>query len=274
MRAQTDGGSGSRNHAREQALTVTYVGGPTALLEIGGLRLLTDPTFDPAGTQYQTAAYALRKTRGPAIAAKDIGGVDVVLLSHDHHFDNLDHAGRRALSLASSVVTTVAGAARLKQDAIGLVPWQSCEVLTRDGRVLRITATPARHGPDGGDRGPVIGFIVAFADERRPVVYISGDTVWYDGIAEVSRRFDPAVVLLFAGAACVPEVGPAPLTLTATDAVAAAHAFARATIVPMHFDGWAHFTETRAQIQQAFDAAGLSGRLHWAPPGLPVTLPD
>jgi L-ascorbate metabolism protein UlaG (beta-lactamase superfamily) len=32
---------------------LTYIGGPTALVELGGVRLLTDPTFDPAGTEYQ-----------------------------------------------------------------------------------------------------------------------------------------------------------------------------------------------------------------------------
>ena len=48
---------------------LTLIGGPTALLELGGLRLLTDPTFDPAGGEYRTPAYTLRKTEGPAIAA-------------------------------------------------------------------------------------------------------------------------------------------------------------------------------------------------------------
>jgi L-ascorbate metabolism protein UlaG (beta-lactamase superfamily) len=33
---------------------ITYIGGPTALIEFGGLRLLTDPTFDPAGSTYPT----------------------------------------------------------------------------------------------------------------------------------------------------------------------------------------------------------------------------
>ena len=38
-------------------LELTYIGGPTALLELGGLRLLTDPTFDPAGSEYHTPVY-------------------------------------------------------------------------------------------------------------------------------------------------------------------------------------------------------------------------
>ena len=72
---------------------VTYVGGPTALLEWGGLRLLTDPTFDPAGASFTAGAYQLRKTQGPARPAASLLPVDAVLLSHDHHFDNLDQSG-------------------------------------------------------------------------------------------------------------------------------------------------------------------------------------
>ncbi|HEX7793657.1 MAG TPA: MBL fold metallo-hydrolase, partial [Vicinamibacterales bacterium] len=75
-------------------MQVTYIGGSTALLEVDGLRLLTDPTFDPPGTSYTTPVYTLRKTTGPAVPLAGLGHVDVVLLSHDHHFDNLDHAGR------------------------------------------------------------------------------------------------------------------------------------------------------------------------------------
>ena len=253
-------------------LQLTYIGGPTALLELGGLRLLTDPTFDPAGSEYRTPVYVLRKTQGPALAPERLGAVDAVLLSHDHHFDNLDHAGRRALASAARILTTVAGAGRLGDNAVGLAPWQSHELPTRDGRTLRITATPARHGPPDGDRGPVIGFALAFADQPAGVVYVSGDTVWYEGIAEVARRFRPSAALLFAGAARVPEVGPAHLTMTASEAVTAARAFPEALIVPLHFEGWAHFSESRAELDHAFAEAGLAGRLRWPIPGRALEL--
>jgi len=75
-------------------LKFTYIGGPTSLLEISGLRLLTDPTFDAAGEEYPTGAYTSRKPAGPAVSVESLGHIDAVLLSHDHHFDNLDHAGR------------------------------------------------------------------------------------------------------------------------------------------------------------------------------------
>jgi L-ascorbate metabolism protein UlaG (beta-lactamase superfamily) len=252
------------------SVTLTYIGGPTALLEFGGLRLLTDPTFDPAGSEYPTPVYVLRKTKGPALASESVGAVDVVLLSHDHHFDNLDRSGHSMLAAAERVVTTAAGAARLRGNAVGLSPWESVDVTGDHGRILRVTATPARHGPVDGDRGPVIGFMLAFTDEPERAVYISGDTVWYDGVAEVARRFTPDILVLFMGAARVAQVGPAHLTLTAAEAVTTARAFPHSQIVPLHYEGWAHFSESRAEIERAFADAGLAHRLHWPAAGKPM----
>ena len=86
-------------------------------------------------------------------------------------------------------------------------------------------------------------------------------------MAEVWQRFAPRVAVLNLGAARVPEVGPFHLTMTAEEAVETARAFAPATIVPLHFEGWAHFSEGREEIARAFEAAGLSDRLRWPEPG-------
>jgi L-ascorbate metabolism protein UlaG (beta-lactamase superfamily) len=78
-------------------LRIRYVGGPTALLEMGGLRLLTDPTFDPPG-DHPVGSRVLVKTGGPAVPPEALGPVDAVLLSHDQHPDNLDTLGRKYLA--------------------------------------------------------------------------------------------------------------------------------------------------------------------------------
>ena len=43
------GSDESTLHMESQPLLLTHIGGPTAMIEVGGIRLLTDPTFDPAG---------------------------------------------------------------------------------------------------------------------------------------------------------------------------------------------------------------------------------
>ena len=83
-------------------LSITLIGGPTALIEIDGFRLLTDPTFDAPGA-YQLPHVKLEKLTGPAFERRrDIGDVDAVLLSHDQHSDNLDHSGRDFLAKAQA----------------------------------------------------------------------------------------------------------------------------------------------------------------------------
>ena len=245
-------------------LSITLIGGPTALIEIDGFRLLTDPTFDAPGS-YQLPHVKLEKLEGPAMGADAVGEIDAVLLSHDQHADNLDHSGKDFLGRAMRVLTTEAGAKRLGAHAEGLAPWASTELKGKNGS-LTITATPARHGPAGIEplSGDVIGFVVA-PHQGRPI-YVSGDTTWFDGVAEVARRFDCGVVLPFAGAA--QTRGPFHLTMDTNDTIETARAFADAVIVPVHTDGWAHFRQNAQDLRLTFDALGFGKRLKILQPGV------
>jgi L-ascorbate metabolism protein UlaG (beta-lactamase superfamily) len=249
---------------------ITLIGGPTALIEAGGFRLLTDPTFDPP-REYKLPHVILKKTSGPALTAEQIGSVDAVLLSHDQHADNFDNVGKAYAKQMPRLFTTVAGAQRLAGRAEGLAPSQSKELTKSDGVSLRITATPARHGPAGIEplSGDVIGFVLSFADGT-PSIYVTGDTVWYDGVAEVSRHFRPGIVLLFAGAARTR--GPFNLTMNTNDAIETAHAFPDAAIVPVHCEGWAHFTQNEEDLVQSFKALGLGRRLQLLQRGVPTAI--
>lgn len=242
---------------------IRYVGGPTVVIEIAGFRLLTDPTFDPAGTSYPTAKYTLMKTAGPRIEIADLGHIDAVLLSHDHHFDNLDHKGRELLGSIQHVLTTKDGAARLGSNAVGLAPWQEFQLHSPQGSTLKIVALPGRHGSAEVDRGPVLGFYLEDQAASGSGVYLSGDTVWYEAIEEITQRFNIGVAVLFMGAACVKEVSAQTLTFTASEALEAARAMPGAPIVPVHYEDWAHFSESRQEIERAFSAAGMAQRLHW-----------
>ena len=196
-----------------------------------------------------------------------------MLLSHDHHFDNLDRSRTGGARPRRPCSDNRGRRERLGPPAVGLAPWQETTIPAPNGKTLRVTATPARHGPEGGDRGPVIGFVLAMDDDASGTVYATGDTVWYEGVAEVSRRF-PSVrlALFFLGAARVAVAGPQHLTLTAEEGVLVARAFPDAVIVPVHFEGWAHFSEGKNEIEKAFRTAGLEERLRWLTPGQPTAI--
>jgi L-ascorbate metabolism protein UlaG (beta-lactamase superfamily) len=249
-------------------LSITLIGGPTALIEIDGFRLLTDPTFDGPGA-YQLPHVKLEKLAGPALGADKIGEIDAVLLSHDQHSDNLDHSGKDFLKQAGRVLTTETGAKRLGNHAEGLAPWATAE-LSKNGKSLTVTATPARHGPAGIEplSGDVIGFVLS--PKASAPIYVSGDTVYYDGVAEVARRFKARVVLPFAGAA--QTRGPFHLTMDTNDTIETARAFPDAVIVPVHTDGWAHFRQSAQDLRAAFDTLGFGKRLKLLEPGVATAI--
>ncbi|MFJ9055531.1 MBL fold metallo-hydrolase [Streptomyces sp. NPDC102409] len=243
--------------------TLTHIGTATVLLEIGGLRLLTDPVFDPAPAQYRFGPVTLNSTAGPALTPEELPAIDAVLLSHDEHPDNLDHSGR-ALLAGQTVLTTGSGAGRLGDGAIGLAPWQSHEI-TRDGRSLRITATPGLHA------GDVIGFVVEQPGEDE-ALYISGDTVHFDELDRIGRRWTIGTAVLHFGAAQVDEIGELPITLDGAQGVALTRSLRAKSVVPVHYASWAHFSRGREDVVTAFEEAGLTDRLHWLTPGLPSHL--
>ncbi len=252
----------------------TYIGGPTLLIEIGRVRFLTDPTFDPAGSRYAAGPVRLEKTSGPAAGPDALPVVDAVLLSHDQHLDNLDDTGRVYLTRAASVLTTVSGAGRLGGNASGLAPWESRVVRSADGtESVTVTATPARHGPPGCEsaQGDVVGFCLEWAGADG-AIYVSGDTVWFDGVAEVARRFRVVTAVLFLGAAVIPAKGREHLTMTAEEAVLAARVFTPSHVVPVHAEGWAHLTQGKEAVTAAFVAAGMSEQLVWLKSGRPTSL--
>ena len=257
---------------KNHQISITLVGGPTALIEIDGFRLLTDPTFDPPGAYQLSPVVKLEKKIGPALLPDALGPLDAVLLSHDQHSDNLDNSGRELLGKVKRVLTTQAGAKRLGSHVEGLAPWDTVQIGDSDGNTLTITATPARHGPFGVEAltGDVIGFVVSSSVKEARSVYVSGDTVWFEGVAEVARRFKCGVVLPFAGAA--QTRGPFHLTMDTNDTIETARAFPDAVIVPVHTDGWAHFSQNGEDLRKTFDTLGFGPRLRLLAPGVPTVI--
>ena len=256
---------------------ITHIGGPTVLIEVGGWRLLTDPTFDAPGKRYFFGwGTTSRKLAGPAITAAEIGPIDAVLLSHDHHGDNLDPAGRELLPSAGVVVTTASGARRLGGSARGLEAWQTTRLEAPARPAIEITATPCRHGPPLSHPivGDVVGFALGWEGQEHGVLWISGDTVLYDGVRSVADRLDVDTALLHLGGVRFPVSGPVRYTMTARDAVDLCGLIQPRVAIPIHYEGWKHFRQGREAIESEFADAPetIRRRIRWLPIGVAVDL--
>lgn len=268
-------------------MELTYLGTATLVIRIGETRLLTDPVFDRIGAAYDfglwftpRAWFASEKQYETPPSPTTVEPFDAVLLSHDHHGDNLDLAGRAIVadpSRVARVITTVPGARRLARPApaedapgrglglgervLGLAPGAT----TRVGPIT-ITATIARHGPSYAPQvHEVTGFLLDVDDGPR--VWISGDTVLFPALeaqlAQIrsERRVDLAVVHCGAvGFPRAPGFRRARFTFDAAEAIAACRLIDPALVLPIHRSGWAHFQQPEAELRRAFAVAGLGGR--------------
>lgn len=234
--------------------TATWLGAATVLLRLGELTLLTDPALDPVGAEHEfrvpgtDLTIPLQRTSVPVLPPDGLPPLDAVLLSHDEHADNFDLAGRAVARAADRLLTTESGARRLGGRAQGLPQWESV-VLRRGATRARVTATPARHGPEGSEAlvGDVTGFVIQ-VDGLPRALYISGDTVLYEDLAQVGQRFHIGPALLHLGRARFAPTGVTQYSMSGEQGVDLAGRLEATALLPIHHDGWAHFSEGPAEL--------------------------
>lgn len=250
---------------------VTHIGGPTALIEFDGWRILTDPTFDPPGRRYFFGWGTMsKKLVGPSISTADLGRIDAVLISHHHHGDNLDPAGLAMLPQWGQVLTTQAGARKIGGDAHGLAPWETFTLEASGKETITVTATPCRHGPAGSEpiTGPVVGFSLSWSGQDNGSLWVTGDTVLYKGLREVAGKIDIGTILMHLGSVRFPYLSAGlRYTMDAKEAVELIDLIKPTTVVPVHYEGWSHFRQGRGPAQMILDASPRSDTVHWLDPG-------
>lgn len=258
-------------------IRLTHVGGPTVLLELGGWRVLTDPTFDPPGRRYGFGwGTSSTKLVGPAVPPDQIGPVDVVLLSHDHHADNLDDRGREVLQTAGTVVTTRTGARRLgAPDVRGLAAGEGTTIEGTNRPSITVRATPCRHGPPLSRpfAGAVVGFSLGFDGATHGAVWMTGDTVLHRPLRRLvtDDAFSVDVILLHLGAVRFPLTGPLRYSMDGNDAGHLLELTRPRVTIPVHYEGWSHFSEPAELLRTRLDALDPAVRdgITWLTPGVP-----
>jgi L-ascorbate metabolism protein UlaG (beta-lactamase superfamily) len=182
--------------APASGLRVTWFGHSSTLLEIDGVRVLTDPIWSDRASPFEWIGP--RRWYPPTIALAQLPPVDAVLISHDH-YDHLDWATIVAMRAWKNVFVVPLGiGAHLRrwgipqERIVELDWWQS----TRVG-ALALTLVPARHASGRvAPRSDVTlwgGF--ALVGERHRVYY-SGDTGLFDAMTEIGQRLGPFDVAL------------------------------------------------------------------------------
>jgi L-ascorbate metabolism protein UlaG (beta-lactamase superfamily) len=163
--------------------TVTYIGHATVLIEMDGVRLLTDPMLrDHAG---------LLRRQGPAPDPESWQDLDAVLISHTH-FDHLHLPSLRLLDRTAPLIVPRGVAERLRSEGFERIeelrPGQKATAPS-----VEVVGTPARHSVSRvfpGPAGECLGFIIRGSS----CIYFPGDTGLFPEMADLADDIDLALL--------------------------------------------------------------------------------
>ncbi|KAL3708312.1 hypothetical protein TMatcc_006296 [Talaromyces marneffei ATCC 18224] len=227
------------------SLTITHIGTATSIIDIDGVKLLTDPLFSPAGTEWDVGITILKNTDTPALSLETLPPIDAILLSHEDHPDNLDELGRRLLD-GRHVLTTLDGARKLapRPGVRGLNPWET----------VTLIAGGKHSVPDG----------------QPNAIYISGDTVYVEELSRtIPQKWNITIAILNFGNAHVPtpDGGALQVTMDGKQGARLFRELGADVLVPMHFESWGHFTQFGDELIRDFDEEGVGHQVCWLTPG-------
>lgn len=259
-------------------IRITHIDTACILLDINGFKILTDPTLDRAGKVYYHGYGSFsKKTDNPALSVDVLKDIDLILLSHHQHKDNLDNAGRKFAQGCENIISTKP-ARNMFSQAIGLDDWEFVDVKTDKVTNLRITATPAQHHPSWVPEffsGKVIGFVIEFDEQDKGVIYISGDTVYFSGIDEVARRYNIDTAIIHLGGVQFRYLtGFGQYTMDSTGLFKAVNVLRPCTIIPIHYRGWTHFKESEDSLRKMLATHNeINFKTIFLKPGITLKLP-
>jgi L-ascorbate metabolism protein UlaG (beta-lactamase superfamily) len=171
---------------------LTYVGHATVVIDMDGVRLLTDPVLRPR---------VLHLRRAAPVPADALRGIDAVLVSHGH-WDHLDLPSLDRLGREMAIVCPRGLGGLLRRKRFSAVTEVEAGESISVG-ALRVTAVPAEHHGGRvpfGARGDALGFVVTGSES----IYFAGDTDIFEGMAELG----PVDVALLPVAGWGRKVGP------------------------------------------------------------------
>ncbi|MFT3768652.1 MAG: MBL fold metallo-hydrolase [Minicystis sp.] len=246
--------------------SIFFVGTATVILRHAGFTLLTDPNFLHAGGHVHLGyGFTSRRLTNPAIDIEDLPPIDLVVLSHLHE-DHFDRLVAEKLDKQLPIVTTPAGARGLRKmgftEARALQTWENLEV-EKGEALLRITATPARHGPPilaallPETMGSILDFPGTVGRDLR--LYISGDTLVYDDLREIPKRY-PGIdlALLHLGGTRILGIL---VTMDGEQGVEAIRIVMPRQAIPIHFDDYTVFKSPLSDFLTAVERAGLASKV-------------
>jgi L-ascorbate metabolism protein UlaG (beta-lactamase superfamily) len=251
--------------------SIYFIGNATVLIRWAGFTFLTDPTFIHMHEKVHLGPglYSERLTN-PAMEIRELPPLDFVLLSH-FHGDHFDQAAIQGLDKSLSILTNDHAVEALRARGFTkfekLDKWESVSFLKGNAR-LSITATPGRHGPLPVSMfmpqvmGSVLDFQNATEANRHLFrMYITGDTMVFDDIKDIPKRYPNVDIALFhLGGTTVMGIV---VTMDAKEGLEMLKIINPKKMIPIHCNDYDVFKSPLEEFQAEVRNASLEDKVHY-----------
>jgi len=247
--------------------SIFFVGTATVILRYAGFTILTDPNFLHAGDHVHLGyGLSAKRLTNPAMEIEDLPPLDFCVLSH-YHGDHFDQVVEERLQKDLPIITTPEAAEKISEKgftaAVALETWDSAIVDKSDSRVV-VTSMPGKHGPALADLmlPEVMGSMLQFESSNGAKLlslYISGDTLVFDHLREIPRRYPSIDLGLFhLGGTRIMGIL---LTMDAEQGVEAVRIINPREAIPIHYNDYEVFKSPLEDFKKAIEEAGLADRI-------------
>ena len=255
-------------------LTAAWLGHSTVLINFFGVMILTDPVLFPRIGIRIPPLFTIgpKRLTKPALKFKELPPIDLVLLSHAH-FDHLDRRTLRRIAADQPIVVPI-GVGNLVHD-LGfnivheLDHWQRVELGS-----LCVSLTPCHHWGARMLHDSHRGFGGFVIESEGRSIFHCGDSAYFDGFAEIGKRFDIEIALLPIGAYDPPSGRE--VHMNPEEAVRAFMELRARKLVPMHYGsfrlGYEPLDEPPARLLASARTHGIEGKVVVMTEGVPVVL--
>ena len=239
-------------------MRIRQIRNATLVVDYAGVRFLIDPWFEARGTgMLAPSPWPERNVRSPLVdlpcsVEEVLADVNAVVVTHVHP----DHFEQYSASLIDHGLPIYVQSV---PDSKTVESWgfTDVRVMSLDGSSfggVTLTRVAARHGLTPlTDCGPASGVVLQASDE--PTLYLAGDTVWYEGVADNLRRFKPAVTVLNCCGATLASRGR--IIMDEEDVLAVCHAAPWMQVVASHMETVNHGNVSREYLRAFTNRLGV-----------------
>ncbi|WP_242920229.1 MBL fold metallo-hydrolase [Pontibacter liquoris] len=235
--------------------SIQLIRNATLIIHYAGKKILVDPMLMPKDSFDPLAGKARNPMVGLPVSIEEIvKDVDLVLVTHTHP-DHFDPVASATLNKSIKLINQPADAEYFQKE--GFTKAETIQESTIWNGIT-ITRTGGAHGSGEilKQMGTVSGFVLQATGQ--PTIYIVGDSIWIDEVAQALQKYTPDYIVVNSGGAAFPGFETTPILMEEEQTMTLLQESGKAKVIAVHMEALDHCRTTRSSLHQKAAEAGIA----------------